>query len=199
MTAKRKNCVHFSERTQVHTVERLNPKDTWETCEEASASKRSMVSSVMEIRREQGSSYSHDLLAVYSECAFASDTTPYEERIARLSRWSDRRGLEFHTIQQIKQKRMQQRCRLRSSVIEFQRRLRQEGIKLEDDSNGILAKVAKRLAAPSEAFARTMGEADAIIAKQSYFTTQNSVNWENQATINRQLSMRPTKRQRIAV
>lgn len=198
MTLKRKSCVHFSESNQIHTVERLNPKDTWDTCEEASASKESMVSSVMQIRNEEGSSYSHDLLAVYSDCVFTGGK-PCEESIARLSKWSDRRGLEFHTVQQINQKRMQQRLRLRRSVIEFQRRLKQEGIKLEDDSNGILAKVAKRLAAPAEAFARTMGKIDAVSAKQSYLVNQNNFILAKTTDSSRGLSMRPAKRQRIAV
>mmetsp|Transcript_33873 Transcript_33873/g.38533 ORF Transcript_33873/g.38533 Transcript_33873/m.38533 type:complete len:192 (-) Transcript_33873:64-639(-) len=188
MNMKRKRSVQFSEeKDQIRTIERLtNQEDIWCTQKETCANQQEMYSSVMQIRMEINN-YSTDLVSVYSDCVTGRSTNP--EVIEGLARWSDRRGLEFQTIRPIHQERQQRRFRLRQAVIEFQRRLKQEGIQLLEDNNanGMLAKVAKSLAAPAETFARIMGQADAISAK--YNNTMKEIGGDY---------LRPTKRMRVS-
>jgi len=185
---KRKRSVQFSEeKNQIRTIERLtNQEDIWCTQKETCANQQEMYSSVMQIRMEINN-YSTDLVSVYSNCVTGRSTNP--EVIEGLARWSDRRGLEFQTIRPIHQERQQQRFRLRRAVIEFQRRLKQEGIQLLEDNNanGMLAKVAKTLAAPAEVFARIMGQADAISAKHNNTMKETGGDY-----------LRPTKRMRVS-
>mmetsp|Transcript_28396 Transcript_28396/g.31412 ORF Transcript_28396/g.31412 Transcript_28396/m.31412 type:complete len:204 (+) Transcript_28396:53-664(+) len=200
MNSKSKRCVRFSRKNQIHNVQRLNPNDMWCTERENSESQKDFLSSMMEIQNEEDSTYSHDLLATYSDCMLLSDKPTCPKAIASLVRWSDRRGLEFYAIERIRQERIQQRSRVKQSIIEFQRQLKQEGIKLEDDENNMLAKIAKTLAAPAEVFARTMGQVDAISAKQTDITRQrNSIFVAKRLFVEHQLPVHSAKRMRLSV
>mmetsp|Transcript_33232 Transcript_33232/g.50122 ORF Transcript_33232/g.50122 Transcript_33232/m.50122 type:complete len:201 (-) Transcript_33232:15-617(-) len=163
MANKRKHGVHFSEKNIICTIDRLsNPKEIWYSPQEFSMIQHAWVSSVRRIGNERGISYAQDLLSVFNDSVCMADRDP--KSLARLAQWSDRRGLEFHTVQPIQKERTRQRSRVRGTVIELQKQLREQGIAYQGE---LLARVAGRLAAPAKAFARKLGETDAIAAIES--------------------------------
>mmetsp|Transcript_16094 Transcript_16094/g.23685 ORF Transcript_16094/g.23685 Transcript_16094/m.23685 type:complete len:193 (-) Transcript_16094:63-641(-) len=169
MVQKRKHGVHFSETDLVFTIDRLsNPSEIWYSSEEFSMIQHSWVASVRKIGSERGSdkgiAYAQDLLSVYNNSMCTANRPCCPKSIARLAQWSDRRGLEFHSVHTIQRERTRQRTKVRGAVIELQRQLREQGIRKQGD---VLARVASALAVPAKSFARTMGETDAIAAIES--------------------------------
>merc|ERR1712151_437481 len=85
--------------------------------------------------------------------------------IVDLARCSDLRGLECRMIKPIYLDRVKRRNNLRKAIIQLQKIMKDEGSTIQDSSDA-LAEVAELLAVPGKAFARTMGQVDAISVKK---------------------------------
>merc|ERR1712048_621213 len=118
------------------------------------------------IDQQENIAFINATLNIYSHCIQGEKITS-REVIADLIRCSDLRGMEHYAIKPIYLERARQRQKIRRSILQIQRRIKQEGFSLKDDSNGSLAMVAAALAAPAKAVARTMGQNDALSAKHS--------------------------------
>jgi len=195
MINNRKRCVRFSEKNQIRTVERLNPDDIWFTVKEVSMSQQNYRSSIIEMHEDKGNNHLDSLSRLYFYCrAEKADAKSVSSEIiiANLAIWSDRRGLEFYASKLMCKERMQQKRILTRAIMKSQRRMKEEGIKLEDRDD-VLAMVAEKLAIPAKAFARTLGQIDAILSgnqKRNLVETKKTVqkNFEH-----------PSKRMRFSV
>mmetsp|Transcript_18847 Transcript_18847/g.21007 ORF Transcript_18847/g.21007 Transcript_18847/m.21007 type:complete len:199 (-) Transcript_18847:87-683(-) len=196
MTNINKRCVRFTEKNQIHTIERLNPNNIWFSQEEENIFRENFRLSVTECHKEMGNIYFNSLLNIYSYCKYQTDSTVSDKIITDMARCSDRRGLEFYAIGPIYQERIQRRQRQRKSILEIQRRIKQKGFELKDDRNGVLPKVAEVFSAPDKAFARLMGQVDEISAKQRGLKRSTSCNLETKLP---GLHAHPSKRRRLSV
>mmetsp|Transcript_31997 Transcript_31997/g.35449 ORF Transcript_31997/g.35449 Transcript_31997/m.35449 type:complete len:200 (-) Transcript_31997:10-609(-) len=197
MTKIMKRYVRFSDNDQVRTIERLNPDDIWVSQEEASASRMDFRSSIMEQRKNI--TFIRAIWNIYSHCIQGKKIAS-PKVIADFVTYSDLRGLEYYAIKSIHHERVQQRRKLIGAILQIQKRIKEEGLTLEDDSNGVLAKVAEAMAAPAKAVARTMGQIDAISAKQLQSKRSRSFTmYTKQSTLQQDQFLNPLKRVRLSV
>mmetsp|Transcript_14301 Transcript_14301/g.16394 ORF Transcript_14301/g.16394 Transcript_14301/m.16394 type:complete len:175 (+) Transcript_14301:80-604(+) len=174
MNEKCKQSVRFSGKNRIHMIERLNnPEDIYLSVEENSIFQQSLRSSIRKIREEGvNNTYFQNLIFLQSCCEFQGNKKsrdPPENIMKDLAtRWSDRRGLEAYASKTMSEERIQQIKEITKAIIKTQRRLERQwgGLKSEDDRNSLLAKKAEKLTASAKVFASTMGQIDAISAKQ---------------------------------